>query len=254
VAIRIWLLSAPPKFRHLKTLSGIIMDVDGVVLDSPHERAWREALVEYADPALLTTLIYQSQIAGKPRLQGALAALEHLGVPDAASRAPSYARRKQDRLEALILAGCVKAYPDALNFLSEINQRGLSVAAASSSKNAGKMMKAISVFPEKSIFDLFDVSVCGRDLTRGKPAPDIFLLAASELKIPASECIVVEDSPAGITAAKAAGMIALGVARHDDALLLRSAGADLVVVDLDEQAVLCFLNNTTTKRGHRGDL
>jgi len=46
----------------------VIFDVDGVIVDSPHERAWREALQGFADPARLTTALYQAHVAGKPRL------------------------------------------------------------------------------------------------------------------------------------------------------------------------------------------
>jgi beta-phosphoglucomutase-like phosphatase (HAD superfamily) len=90
-----------------RTLTAVIFDVDGVLLASPHERAWREALAGFADPARLTTAIYETHVAGKPRLSGALAALEALGVPDAGRLAVIYAEHKQKRLEELIHAGSV---------------------------------------------------------------------------------------------------------------------------------------------------
>ena len=83
-------------------LTAGIFDVDGVLLASPHERAWREALEGFADPKRFTTAMYQSQVAGKPRLSGALAALKALGVPDADGKPCIYAESKQKRLEALI--------------------------------------------------------------------------------------------------------------------------------------------------------
>ena len=69
---------------------------------------------------------------------------------------------------------------------------------------------------------------------RGKPDPEIFLAAADALGLPPGECFVVEDALAGIQAAKAGGMAALGVARADDADQLTTAGADLVVTPLDD--------------------
>ena len=87
------------------------------------------------------------------------------------------------------------------------------------------------------LLDVFDVNVCGRDVKLGKPAPDLFLLAAEELQVPAEDCIVVEDATAGVQAAKAGGMRAIGLARLDDAVLLQEAGADLVVTVLDDVAV-----------------
>lgn len=54
-------------------LLAAIFDVDGVLVDSPHERAWRDALNGFAEPAGFTTVFYQAHVAGKPRLEGARA-------------------------------------------------------------------------------------------------------------------------------------------------------------------------------------
>src|SRR5580704_19786352 len=90
-------LQMPAGSASHRTLAAVIFDVDGVLVDSPHERAWREALQGITDPARLTTEIYQAHVAGKPRLSGARAVLEQLGVPDAAQRTALYAERKQRR-------------------------------------------------------------------------------------------------------------------------------------------------------------
>jgi beta-phosphoglucomutase-like phosphatase (HAD superfamily) len=111
------------------------------------------------------------------------------------------------------------------------------MAVASSSKNANQMMRQIHVGAGRSLLDAFSVNVCGRDLLQGKPNPDIFLLAAAELRVAPEHCFVVEDAPAGIEAARAGRMTALGVARLRDAALLWAAGADLVVTSLDEIAI-----------------
>jgi len=211
-----------------------IFDVDGVLLASPHERAWREALQGFADQAKFTTAMYQSEVAGKPRMSGALAALQALGVPNAAQRAEAYAENKQRRLEVLIGAGAVSAFPDALRFVQAVKTLGFPMAVASSSKNANEMMRRIRLDDQHSLFDVFDANVCGRDLPAGKPDPAIFLLAAAELPAAPAKCFVVEDAPAGIEAARAGGMAALGVARLDDAKSLWAAGADLVVTSLDD--------------------
>lgn len=218
-------------------LKAAIFDVDGVLLASPHERAWREALQGFADPDQFTTAMYQTKVAGKQRISGACAALEALGVQDADGKAAAYAARKQKRLEELIAEGSVKAFPDALRFIGAIAALGWPMAVASSSKNANGMMKAIRLDSGQSLLDIFDVNVCGRDLPRGKPDPAIFLLAATELHIDPTYCFVAEDASAGIEAARAGQMTALGVARHNDAASLRNAGANLVVTSLDEVAV-----------------
>jgi len=218
-------------------LTAGIFDVDGVLLASPHERAWREALQGFADPSRFTTAMYQAEVAGKLRADGARAALEALGVADAERQAAVYAERKQARLEELIRAGAVDAFPDALRFVQAVRALGWPMAVASSSKNANQMMQSIRLASSESLLDAFDVNVCGRDLRHGKPDPEIFLLAASELRIAPAHCFVAEDAPAGIVAARAGGMAALGVARLGDAASLHAAGADLVVTSLDDVAL-----------------
>src|SRR5262249_48532224 len=92
-----------------------------------------------------------------------------------------------------------------------------------------------------TLLDLFDADVDGRAVPRGKPAPDLLLAAAQALGMPPSECFVVEDAPAGIVAAKAGGMYAIGVARVHDADSLRDAGADVVTPSLDAISVDALL-------------
>jgi beta-phosphoglucomutase len=215
-------------------LTGAIFDVDGVLLKSPHEQAWRDALVGIADPARFTTATYQASVAGKPRLDGALAALEALGVSDAGQHVTAYAQRKQARLEELIQGGHVKAFPDALRFVEAIRRLGWPMAVASSSKNANAMLQLIRLADGSTLHDAFSVNVCGRDLRHGKPDPEIFQLAAEELHVAADHCFVAEDAPAGIQAALAGGMTALGVARLHDEAGLHAAHADVVVSTLDD--------------------
>lgn len=231
-----------------EALAAAIFDVDGVLLASPHEQAWREALPGFADPARFTAALYQARVAGKPRLSGARAALEALGVPDAEAQAPAYAARKQARLEALVGAGHVAAFPDALRLVEAVEAMGWRVAAASSSKNANAMMRPIRLPSGRGLLDAFDANVCGRDLRQGKPDPEIFLLAAAGLGVAPARCLVVEDAPAGIQAARAGGMAALGVARLGDEALLRAAGADLVVATLDDVAVDALAGSRLCRR------
>ena len=132
-----------------------------------------------------------------------------------------------------------------------VRDLGLRIAAASSSKNAGLMLGQIgstrspksrastttSCRPDLRLLDLLDVDISGRDFARGKPDPEIFLTAAAELGLPSRQCFVVEDAVAGVQAARAGGMAALGVARADDVELLTPSGADLVVTTLDDVAL-----------------
>jgi beta-phosphoglucomutase len=226
-----------PKSEYSQTLTAAIFDVDGVLLASPHERAWREALKGFADPDRFTTAIYEANVAGKPRLSGARAALEALGVPEAERQAVFYAENKQKRLMKLIHAGSVAAFPDALRFVQAVGALGLPMAVASSSKNADQMMRPIRLDSGESLLGAFRVNVCGCDLRHGKPEPEIFLLAATELGVVPACCLVIEDAPAGIAAAHTGGMAALGVARLNNASELWAAGADLVVTSLDEVSI-----------------
>ncbi len=229
--------SAKPSPGYRPGLKAAIFDVDGVLLASPHERAWREALEGFANAALFTHQFYETRVAGKPRLAGATAALEALGVPDPGRQAFLYAERKQKRLEELIHAGAVEAFADALRFVQALAALDWPMAAASSSKNACGMMQAIHLPSGHSLLDIFDVNECGRDLPKGKPDPAIFLLAAEELNMEPSLCFVAEDAPAGIAAARAGGMAALGIARCGEEALLRAAGAGLVVRSFDEISI-----------------
>jgi beta-phosphoglucomutase-like phosphatase (HAD superfamily) len=240
---------------------GAIFDVDGVLVDSPHEAAWRDVFEElmetrWADirdqtswtPQAFTPQVYQQILSGKPRMEGALAALEHFGVPDPASRVDAYAERKQEMVVELIKAGRFSAYPDALRFLLAVKDAGIAVAAASSSKNAGLFLRQIRldefaeqeglgydwIEPGLTLLAAFDVDISGRHFERGKPHPEIFLTAAEELGIEPGQAFVVEDAVSGVLAAKAGAFAALGLARHDDEALLAEAGADIVVSVLDD--------------------
>ena len=161
-----------------------------------------------------------------------------IGCAQRRRQARRLCRAEQKRLEELIQTGSVAAFPDALRLVKSIAALGWPIpAAASSSKNADGMMKAIRLASGKSLLDMFAVDAPGWSLPRGKPDPAIFLLAAKELKMEPASCFVAEDAPAGMQAARAGGMTALGVARRGDEAILLAAGADVVVTSLDEVAI-----------------
>lgn len=231
------------------TFEAVIFDVDGVLVDSPHEQAWRAALRELMEgewrdlcegttwsPEAFTRRVYQEDISGRPRLSGARAVLEHFRIPlgDGDARVREYADRKQALVVRLIEAGEFTAFPDALRFVAAVRDAGLRIAAASSSKNAGLLLSQIELRGGLSLADALDADVSGRDFAHGKPHPEMFLAAAGELGVAPERAVVVEDAPAGVEAARAGAMAALAVARAGDAALLAAAGADLVVATLDE--------------------
>lgn len=254
---------------------GAIFDVDGVLVDSPHELAWREALKELMEgdwhdirdqtswtAERFTTQVYQQVMAGKPRLAGARAALEYFGVPDVDRRIEQYAAAKQEHVVQLIEQGRFMAFPDALRFILAVKDSGFRVAAASSSKNAKLFLERIRldtfaaeqrldygfVHDGMTLEELFDADISGRDFPRGKPDPMIFLTAAEELGLSPEVCFVVEDATSGVQAAKAGGMAAIGVARLGDEQQLTDAGADLVVTTLDDISLPTLIEGRLEER------
>ncbi len=246
-----------------------------MLVDSPHEAAWREALralmeSEWQDirsqtswtAEAFTPQVYQQVMSGKPRMSGARAALDYFHVPDAGTRVDVYADHKQKMLIELIDAGEFTAYPDALRFIIAVKDSGILVAAASSSKNAGLFLRQIrldtfaqdqgitspSIQPGLSLLEFFDADVSGRDFAQGKPHPEMFLTAAEELGVAPEQSFVIEDAATGLQAAKAGHMAALGLSRADDAAALAAAGADLVVTSLDDVDLAALLEGRLAKR------
>ncbi len=240
---------------------GAIFDIDGVLVDLPHEKAWREALRElmatrWRDirptttwaPDRFTSQVYQEIVAGKPRISGARAALEYFELTGADELVEEYAERKQQLVVGLIEAGEFTAFPDAVRLLLAARDAGIRVAAASSSRNTALLLSKVRVDafaeqhgldydfvrPGHTVLDVLDVDLSDRTFRQGKPHPEIFLTACRDLGLDAHSCFVVEDAVSGVTAAKAGGMAALGIARAGDSQLLSDAGADLVVTTLDD--------------------
>jgi beta-phosphoglucomutase len=233
-----------------RILRAAIFDVDGVLVASPHEQAWREALSGYADPTRFTTEFYQRNVAGKPRLAGARATLEGLGVPEAETRAIEYATKKQGLIDQLIEAGEFESFPDAVRLAIALRAAGMRLSLASSSKNVEPMLRRLPVPGGGTLLSVFDANLSGADVPRGKPDPALFLLAADALHIPPGQCLVVEDAPAGIEAARAGGMASIGIARLDDEALLHAAKADVVVTSLDHVDVAAIADGILrTKSG-----
>jgi beta-phosphoglucomutase len=260
---------------------GAIFDVDGVLVDSPHELAWRDALRQLMEgdwrdirgqtswtAERFTPAVYQQVMAGMPRMAGARSALEHFGVPDIDARVERYAAAKQEHVVKLIQEGRFMAFADALRFILAVKDLGIRVAAASSSKNAKLFLERIRldtfaaeerldhdfIRPGMTLIELFDADISGRDFPRGKPDPTIFLTAADELGVLPGACFVVEDASSGILAAKAGGMAALGVARLDDRDLLLEAGADLVVTTLDDVSLRALADGRLEERRAAAEL
>jgi beta-phosphoglucomutase-like phosphatase (HAD superfamily) len=180
----------------------------------------------------------------------------HVPDPDG-QHAHQYGEVKQGLLMDLAHRGEFHAYDDAVRFLLMVKAAGVRTCAASSSENADMFLREIAVgafcqrqglrypfvTPTSTLLDLFDADVYGRRVAHGKPDPELFLLAARQLGYFPAQCFVVEDAPAGIEAAKAGGMLAIGIARHHDEDLLRAVHADIVVTSLDAIDIAALVGN-----------
>ena len=93
--------------------------------------------------------------------------------------------------------------PGAVETVTRLRAMGVKTAVASSSENASGILRQLKLTP------LFDAIVDGQDAEKGKPDPEVFLLAARKLRTPTGECLVIENTAAGQEAARQAGMKAL---------------------------------------------
>ena len=105
----------------------------------------------------------------------------------------------------------VKTMPGLTKLLVLLDKTGHKKAVATSSYRP----LAHQLLTSAQVFDRFEIIVTGEDVTQGKPAPDIFLLAAKKLHTAPEHCLVIEDAPVGIAAAHSAGMKSIAVNKHE---------------------------------------
>lgn len=203
----------------------VLFDLDGVLLDS--EPLYTQATQEILDPYGKTfDWSLKVNTIGRDARDGARWLLAELGVPLSVDE---YLQRRERRLRELFRT--VQPVAGAREFVATLAQRGVPMAVATSSHRDQYDVK-VSGHPW---FGAFAAVVCGDDpeLARLKPAPDIFLLAAARLQADPRSCLVVEDSPAGVAAARAAGMQVVAVPDPHVAKE-RVAEADLVLAGIFE--------------------
>ncbi|MBI4975865.1 MAG: HAD-IA family hydrolase [Spirochaetes bacterium] len=128
-----------------------------------------------------------------------------------------------------IIRGRLKPIHGAVEFVRACKAGGKRIAIATSadSRKMNGNLNEIGLPPS-----MFDAVVTGNDVVNKKPAPDIFLAAAKRLGIPAADCLVVEDAPNGIIAAKSAGAQCLGITSTFAKEVLIQAGADHTAASL----------------------
>ncbi len=201
----------------------VIWDLDGVIVDTgeSHFRAWVSALAEWEIP------FGRGDFARVFGMNNRDTLTEVLGRPPEPQELATIAGRKEHlfRLEAPY---SVQPLPGALRLLEELGQAEWLQALASSAPHAN-----IDLIVDKiGIRDRFEAILSGADLPAGKPDPALFLQAAERLELQPEQCVIIEDSVAGVEAANRAGMfcVAVTTTRPRAALVL----ADRVVESLVE--------------------
>ncbi len=203
----------------------VIFDMDGVLVDSyrAHYESWRVAASE------LGRDVSEEEFAatfGRTTREIIASTWTDAGLDEAGIAAVD--ARKEEAYREIIRRD-FPAMPGACELLEALKADGFLLAIGSS----GPPENVAVVIEQLPAERLFDAAITGNDVTRGKPDPQVFLLAAERLGVPPARCAVVEDAPQGVAAARAAGMASIGLVstgRTRDEL----AAADLLVERLDE--------------------
>lgn len=204
----------------------VIFDLDGVLLDT--ERFYTEVtqvIVERYGKTFDWSI--KGNMVGRPAIESTRYLVEALDLP---MTAEDFLRERESLLERVVPNS--RPMAGARELTRALAERSVPLGIATSSH---RHLFELKTQHHREWFSVFSVVIVGDDerLNHGKPAPDIFLLAARDLGADPSLCAVIEDSPAGIEAAHAAGMQAIAVPdpAMDDS---RFADADLILRSLIE--------------------
>ncbi|MCT7949590.1 beta-phosphoglucomutase [Ancylothrix sp. C2] len=184
-------------------IQGVIFDLDGVITDTAkyHYLAWKQLADEEGIPFDEAT---NEQLRGVSRGDSLRYILGDRKVSDEQFQA-MMDRKNAYYVEFIKDISPADLLPGAGELLDELHSYGVKVALGSASKNARDVIAALG------IADKFDAVADGYSVVHSKPAPDLFLHAADLLGLSAKDCAVVEDAAAGVEAALAAGMWAVGL-------------------------------------------
>ena len=209
----------------------IIFDFDGVIADSEplHLAAFQQALEP--EGIILTTEAYYADYLGYDDYDAIVAALREAGRPPTEESVERLMAAKAEHFLALVREG-VRILPGVPAFIRQAATR-LPLAVAS-----GALRREIElILAYAGLREAFETIVSAEDVSEGKPAPESFLLALERLRervptLAPGDCLVIEDSRAGIEAARRAGMRCLAVTNSYPASEL--GAADVVVPSLEK--------------------
>jgi len=196
--------------------------MDGVLVDSAeyHYAAWREALAREG-----VDLSYDAFRATFGRRNDTI--LRYLLGPDLPdSEVARIGDLKESLYRELVQTRGITPLSGVLDWLARLRDQGWrqAIASAAPRANVDAIVRALG------IAHYFGAITSSEDVTRGKPDPQVYLIAAQRLGVPPARCVVVEDAPAGVEGARRAGMRCIGVTSthpHLDADLVVAALSDL---------------------------
>jgi pseudouridine-5'-monophosphatase len=208
-----------------RPIAAVIFDLDGLLVDSEtvSSEAMRRFLAGHGHAMVPDTL---AGAVGRRLPEAVAFVVESYGLPGPVE---GYVD-EYDALRLDALRGNVVAMPGATDFVRWVRSAGLLSALATS----GFRRHADVSLAAARLSGLFDVEVTGDEVRFGKPAPDLFMLAAERLAVAPAACVVFEDAPAGLEAAASAGMRRVWVPNEHTRRLMSSVPVDAVLGSLAE--------------------
>ena len=186
-------------------MKGFIFDLDGVIVDTAkyHYLAWKHLADQLGIPF---TEEDNERFKGVSRRRCLELLLEMGGLTVPQEQFDAWLFEKnEDYLQYISRMDASEILPGVPEVLDYLRDRGIPMALGSASKNA------LPILEKVGLTAYFETVVDGNQVTRAKPDPEVFLIAATRLGFPAGDCVVVEDALAGIEAANIAGMYSLGI-------------------------------------------
>jgi len=186
-------------------IKACIFDLDGVIVDTAHYHfiAWKRLAKELG---VELTEKENERLKGVSRMRSLEIILELGGIRVGEEEKNKLAEKKNTWFVEYVNAmKPEEIFPGVKKLIRDLKDIGIKVGLASSSKNAGTVIRLLRIEKE------FDAVVDGKMVTNSKPDPEIFLLAAKKLGVEPMYCVVFEDAGAGVEAARRAGMKCVGV-------------------------------------------